>query len=153
RLVRKVSRDEAGEEMDSLRILQLYPKGDFFTGAAIQLFDLACGLRRRGHHVVLATRPSDIWTAKSNAAGIPHYAVPKAGAFHFPSVPALVGLIRQHAIQVVHAHKGKARTLAMMAGFFAPIPVLILNRGVSDPISRLGRFGYTTGRVTAIIAV
>src|SRR5207247_457032 len=34
-----------------LRILQLYPKGDFFTGAAIQLRDLAAGLAARGHPV------------------------------------------------------------------------------------------------------
>jgi len=31
----------------SLRILHLYPKGDFFTGAAIQLRDLAAGLAAR----------------------------------------------------------------------------------------------------------
>ena len=41
-----------------LRILQLYPKADFFTGAAIQLRDLAAGLVARGHHVTVATPPS-----------------------------------------------------------------------------------------------
>ena len=31
-----------------LRILQLYPKADYFTGAAIQLRELARGLAARG---------------------------------------------------------------------------------------------------------
>ncbi|MBI1892629.1 MAG: hypothetical protein HYS14_00720 [Candidatus Rokubacteria bacterium] len=47
--------------MGPLRILQTYPKGDVFTGAAIQLRELAQGLRDRGHHVVVATRPSSEW--------------------------------------------------------------------------------------------
>jgi hypothetical protein len=42
-----------------VNILQLYPKSDFFTGAAIQLRDLALGLAGRGHHVVVATRPNE----------------------------------------------------------------------------------------------
>ena len=37
-----------------LRILELYPKGDFFTGAAIQLRDLAGGLAVSGHGIVHA---------------------------------------------------------------------------------------------------
>ena len=46
---------------ESLRILQLYPKADYFTGAAIQLRDLAWGLHARGHEVVVGTRPSAVW--------------------------------------------------------------------------------------------
>jgi hypothetical protein len=44
-----------------VNILQIYPKGDYFTGAAIQLRDLAAGLAGRGHHVVVATRPNVNW--------------------------------------------------------------------------------------------
>ena len=40
-----------------------------------------------------------------------------------------------------------------MAGLFVEIPVLILNRGVSFPLGRLQRLGFTTRRVTGIIAV
>jgi glycosyltransferase involved in cell wall biosynthesis len=64
-----------------------------------------------------------------------------------------VRILRRHRIQVVHAQKGKARTLAIMAGLFTKIPVLILNRGVSFPIDAFSRLGYTTKRVTAIVAV
>src|SRR2546425_6239206 len=69
------------------------------------------------------------------------------------SVRELVRLLRRHRIQVVHAHKGRARTLILLAGLFTGMPVLVLNRGVSFPLDRFNRLGYITRRVTAIIAV
>jgi glycosyltransferase involved in cell wall biosynthesis len=65
----------------------------------------------------------------------------------------LARLIRQHQIEVVHCQKGRARSLALLAGLAAKIPVMILNRGVSFPVDRWTRLGYTTARVTAIVAV
>jgi len=138
---------------EPLRILQLYPKSDYFTGAAVQLLELARGLKDRGHHVVVATRPGEGWAEKCAEAGLAYQAVPMRSEADVKSVPPLVRLLRRHRIQVVHAQKGKARTLAMMAGLFTKIPVLILNRGVSFPIDAFSRLGYTTKRVTAIVAV
>src|SRR5438128_12112188 len=69
------------------------------------------------------------------------------------SVRKLVGILRRHRVQVVHAQKGRARTLALIAGLFVRIPVLVLNRGVSFPLDPFNRLGYTTRRVTAIVAV
>jgi glycosyltransferase involved in cell wall biosynthesis len=136
-----------------LRILQLYPKQDYFTGAAIQLRELAHGLLQRGHDVVVATRPSETWTEKARQIGLTHYAVPMASQVDLRSARQLARIVRGHGIQIVHAHKGRARTLALIAGLFANIPVLILNRGVSFPLDPLNRLGYTTRRVTAIVAV
>ena len=136
-----------------MRILQLYPKHDYFTGAAIQLRELAWGLKGRGHEVVVATRPSPEWAETTAAAGIPYYPLPMASEIDLRSVRQLVGILRRHRVQVVHAQKGKARTLAMMAGLFVRIPVLVLNRGVSFPLDPFNRLGYTTRRVTAIVAV
>jgi len=136
-----------------LRILQVYPKSDYFTGAAIQLRELALGLKERGHQVVVVTRPSEVWAEKTRQAGITHYALPMASEVDLRSVRGLARILRTHGIQVVHAQKGKARTLAIMAGFLAPFPVLVLNRGVSFPLDPLNRLGYTTRRVTAVVAV
>jgi glycosyltransferase involved in cell wall biosynthesis len=138
---------------EPLRILQLYPKSDYFTGAALQLLGLARGLKDRGHHVVVATRPGARWVQKCSEAGLTYQAVPMRSEVDVKSVPPLVRLLRKHRIQVVHAQKGKARTLAMMAGLFTKIPVLILNRGVSFPVDSFSRLGYTTTRATAIVAV
>jgi len=74
-------------------------------------------------------------------------------ALDLGSVWTLARLIRAHRIEVVHCQKGLARTLALMAGLFVTIPVLVLNRGVSFPLDRWNRLGYTTRRVTAIVAV
>jgi glycosyltransferase involved in cell wall biosynthesis len=136
-----------------LRILQLYPKSDYFTGAAIQLRELAWGLRDRGHEVVLATRPSAEWSARTRQAGLAHYEVPMASEVDLGSARALVRILRKHRIQVVHAHKGRARTLAMIAGLFVRIPVLVLHRGVSFRLDPFNRLGYVTRRVQAVIVV
>jgi glycosyltransferase involved in cell wall biosynthesis len=142
-----------GHFMSPLRILQLYPKADYFTGAAIQLRELAGGLQRRGHEVTVATRPSPVWAEKARELGFEHRQVAMASEVDVRSALRLAGLLRAHRIQVVHAHKGKARTLAMLAGLLTPLPVLVLNRGVSFPLGPLNRLGYTTRRVTAIVAV
>jgi len=136
-----------------LRVLQLYPKDDYYTGAAMQLRELACGLHGRGHQVVIATRPSPDWESRCREAGLPHHALPMTSEVDLRSVRLLARILRKHRIQVVHAQKGKARTLAMIAGLFVRIPVLVLNRGVSFPLDAFNRMGYTTRRVTAIVAV
>ncbi len=130
---------------ESLRILQLYPKSDYFTGAAVQLLELARGLQERGHHVVVTTRPGEGWVEKCAEARLPYHSLPMRSEVDVKSIPGLVRIIRKHRIQVVHAQKGKARTLALMAGLFTRIPVLILNRGVSFPLDPFNKLGYTTG--------
>src|SRR5213083_3544764 len=136
-----------------MRILHVYPKDDYFTGAAIQLRELAQQLARRGHEVVVATRPSEHWARCCRQEGLAHHDVPMTSEVDVASAWRLARILRAHRIDVVHAHKGKGRTLALMAGLFVRIPVLILNRGVSFPLTRFNRLGYTTRRVTAIVAV
>jgi len=136
-----------------LRILQLYPKADYFTGAGIQLRELAWGLHSRGHHVVVATRPSPEWARQCAAAGIPHSPLPMRHPLDLATAWQLARLVRREGIQVVHCHKGRARTLAIWAGLLSRIPALVLNRGVSFPVNRWNRIGYTSSRVTAVVAV
>jgi len=136
-----------------VRILQLYPKADYFTGAAIQLRELSWGLHGRGHHVVVASRPSARWASECAAAGIRYMPLAMRHPVDVATAWNLARLIRAERIGVVHCHKGRARTLAMLAGLLVKIPVLVLNRGVSFPLDRWNRLGYTTSRVTAIVAV
>ena len=136
-----------------MNILQIYPKSDYFTGAAIQLRDLAAGLAGRGHHVVVATRPNPNWERACAAGLMVHATVPMRSGIDLASAWRLARIIREHRIDVVHCQKGRARTLALLAGLAVKIPVLILNRGVSFLPDRWSRLGYTTSRVTAIVAV
>lgn len=137
-----------------LRVLEVYPKGDFFTGAAIQLRDLAAGLAARGHHVTVVTPPGAGWAARCREAGVQHAAIPMRRPWDPRAAWRLARLIRQQRIQVVHAHKGRARTLALLAGLMGARARLVLNRGVSFPVGGLRRrVGYASRRVHAIVAV
>ncbi|MFQ5897551.1 MAG: glycosyltransferase family 4 protein [Candidatus Methylomirabilia bacterium] len=136
-----------------LRILHIYPKADYFTGAAIQLHDLARALVARGHRVAVVTRPSDIWARRCREANIPYYSLPMRSELDARSVAGLFRILRSERAEVVHCHKGRARTLAILAGLFVKVPVLILNRGVSFPLGPFNRLGYTTRRLTTIVAV
>jgi glycosyltransferase involved in cell wall biosynthesis len=135
-----------------LNVLQLYPKADYFTGAAIQLRELARGLAARGHHVTIATPPGP-HGARLAAPGIEHVTLPLRRAWDPRAAWRLRRLVRERRIDVIHAHKGRARTLAILAGLIGPRPRLVLNRGVSFVPGRLNRLGYTTRRVDAIVAV
>lgn len=136
-----------------LSVLQLYPKADFFTGAAIQLRDLAAGLARRGIDVTVATSPSTIWAERLAAMGIAYEPIPMKRAWDPRAIMRVRHVVRTHRIQVIHAQKGRARTLAMLAGLLGSRPALVLNRGVSFPLTRWNRIGYTSRRVHAIVAV
>ena len=125
-----------------MNILQLYPKSDYFTGAAIQLLDLTKGLGERGHHVVVATRPGEGWAGRCAAAGLPYHAVPMRSEADVRSIPDLVRILRRHHVQVVHCHKGKARTLALMGKKSAAFPdsEFHVARRVSDRTSAADLF-------------
>ena len=136
-----------------LRVLQIYPKADFFTGAAVQLRDLARGLAARGHHVTVVTPPSEAWATRCQEAGLAHVAIAMRRPYDPRAAWRLARLIRQQRIEIAHAHKGRARTLTLLAGLMGARALLVLNRGVSFKIGRVRRVGYTSRRVHAIVAV
>ena len=139
--------------MKPLRLLQVYPKEDTFTGAAIQLREMAKGLAERGHQIVVATRPSHEWTEWAQEAGVPHYGLPMRHPLDLASVRGLIRVVRDHRIQVVHAHKGLARTLIFWAGLVIPSPPLVVNRGVSFRLGMGSVLAYRSRRVTKVVAV
>src|SRR3990170_3549337 len=147
------SRDLRRRLMRPLRILQIYPKGDVFTGAAIQLRELAQGLLERGHHVIVVTRPDPEWTEWGSRTGIRHYGLAMRHPLDLGSVCGLIRVVWKHTIEVAHAHKGLARTLMMWAGLVVPAPPLVMNRGVSFRLGRGSVLAYRSRRVTRVVAV
>ena len=122
-----------------LRILEIYPKGDFFTGAAVQLRDLARGLAARGHHVTVVTPPSETWATRCREAGLLHAAIPMRRAWDARAAWRLARLIRREGIQVAHAHKGRARTLTILAGLMGAILSLPLAAAARQTVAYLLR--------------
>jgi glycosyltransferase involved in cell wall biosynthesis len=102
---------------------------------------------------VVATGPSSLWAEQCAEAAIVYEPLAMERAFDPTSAWRLANLVRAHGVEVIHCHKGRARTLAVLAGLLVKIPVLVLNRGVSFPLDRWNRLGYTTRRVTAVVAV
>src|SRR5262249_60984482 len=100
-----------------------------------------------------ARRRAPIGPPSAAEAGVTHSGLPMPSEIDLRSVARLVRVLRQHRIQVVHAHKGRARTLALLAGLVPRLPVLILNRGVTFPLDTFNRLGYVTRRATAVVAV
>jgi len=102
--------------------------------------------------VLVLTRPSERWTAEARAAGFAHL-----GAFRAAVDPVgaarLAALLRAERIDVVHAHKGGGRTLALVAGLFGAGPPLVVNRGVSFPLSLAGRWLDGSRLVARVVAV
>jgi len=98
-----------------VNILQLYPKSDYFTGAAIQLRDLALGLAGHGHHVVVATRPNEHWGRACAAANVEHAAVPMRNGIDLRSAWELARLIGEHEIQIVPASRSGSRSSSSTA--------------------------------------
>jgi glycosyltransferase involved in cell wall biosynthesis len=103
--------------------------------------------------VTIATPPSAEWAERCRAAGLGHVAIPMRHPFDPRAALRLARVIRERRIQVAHAHKGRARTLAIVAGFLGARTRLVLNRGVSFPVAGLRRLGYTSPRVDAVVAV
>ncbi len=143
---------ERAEQGRRLRILQIYPKADFHTGAAIQLRDLARGLVTRGHRVVVVTRPSERWAAEGREAGFSHLGVFRSAGDPIGAA-RLAALIRAEQVQVVHAHKGGGRTLVLLSRLFGRRPPLVVNRGVSFPLSFGGRLLDGSRLVARVVAV
>jgi glycosyltransferase involved in cell wall biosynthesis len=65
----------------------------------------------------------------------------------------LAGLLRAERVQVVHAHKGGGRTLTILARAVGPRPPLVVNRGVSFPLSAAARLFERSRLVAAVVAV
>lgn len=139
--------------MPRLSILHLHQKTSLSTGSVQQMLQAAGGLRARGHHVaVIAPRSAEL-TEIGNGMNIDV----EVGAFrHLLDLPTLIRLrrvIRRHRPDVLHAHKGLAHAMALVALAGNPWPALIANRGVSFPLTRLNRGKYRSSRTDRVITV
>ena len=136
-----------------LSILQVLEKNRFGTGSVQQMFQAAEGLARRGHQVAVVSRPGEELAARCRAAGVSLLPLPLRHEGDVASAWRLARWIRQRRVEVVHAHKGVAHSVALLAAYLTPLPCLVVNRGVSFPLTWLGRGKYRSRRVHRVVAV
>jgi glycosyltransferase involved in cell wall biosynthesis len=130
-------------QVGPLSILQVLEKGSFNTGSVVQMFQLAEGLSRRGHRVAIVSRPEGDVRQRASERGLEFTPLPLKHEFDFGSARRLGRLYDERGVDVVHAHKGIAHSMALFATAFSKRkPVLVVNRGVSFPLDVFNRIKF-----------
>ena len=136
-----------------LSVLQVLEKGSFTTGSVVQMFELARGLARRGHEVGVVSRAEGEVAGRCRAEGIAFYPLPLKHEFDFASARRFARLVDERRVDVVHAHKGIAHSVALFATLFERRrPALVVNRGVSFPLDAASALKYRL-RLDAVVTV
>ena len=136
-----------------LSILQVLEKGSFTTGSVVQMFELARGLARRGHEVGVVSRPGGEVALGARTEGIAFFPLPLKHEFDLASARRFARIVDEHRVDVVHAHKGIAHSVALFATLFERRrPSLVVNRGVSFPLDAASALKFRF-RLDAVITV
>lgn len=137
-----------------LTILHALEKSHLTTGSVVQMVEAARGLAVRGHRVTIAAPPGGDIEAACAAAGIDHLAIPLGSSFDFGSAATLRRHLQQRPVDVIHTHKGRAHSVALLAAAGrGRRPVLVANRGVTFPLDHFNRWKYRHPRVGAVVCV
>ncbi len=124
-----------------------------FGGGERHLADLARALQARGHEVYAAIRPGS--PLREALASLPThnlYTLPLRNALDLASASKLARFMREHKIEILHAHVARDYPLAAFAVELAGATAqLILTRHLLFPLNRL--HALTLRRVKRVIAV
>ena len=134
-----------------MKIFQL-SSAQAFGGGERHLVDLANALAARGHEVHATLRPNS--PLIKELAGLPTgniTTLPLRNALDAVSARKLAHYVREHKLQIVHAHMARDYPLASYAARRNPSSRLIITRHVLFPLNRL--HSITLSQVARIIAV
>ena len=119
----------------------------------MQMFQLARGLAARGHRVAIVSRPVGDVRARAREEGLDFIPLALKHEFDLSSALRLARVFDDRAVDVVHAHKGIAHSVALFATYFARRrPVIVVNRGVSFPLDMFNRIKFHV-RMDAVVTV
>ncbi len=134
-----------------LKILQI-SSAQSLGGGERHLIDLSKGLAQRHHDIYLATRPdSPLIGELKEISGERVTTLPLRNSLDAPSARSLAKLVRQHEIQMVHAHMARDYPLAAYAVRKNDHARLIITRHVLFPLNKLHR--ATLSHASTVIAV
>lgn len=137
----------------SLRIAHVLEKTSLATGSVRQMLEAARELSRRGHQVVVVTRPDPRIASELINTPVHYHPLPLRHELDLVSARQFARLAQEFHLQVVHVHKGIAHAVALAATFMGARYALFVNRGVSFPVGFFSRWKYRSSRVTGVVAV
>ncbi len=88
--------------------------------------------------MAIVSRPDGDVPERAREEGLAFIALPLKYELDLSSARRLAKIFDDRAVDVVHAHKGIAHSVALFATYFARRrPVIVVNRGVSFPLDWL----------------
>src|SRR5262249_12881394 len=134
-----------------MRILQI-SSARHFGGGERHFVDLINHLASRSHEVFVATLArSPILPELSPKAAQDFFELSSSNALNYTKAFAVRRFVREHDIEIVHAHMGRDYPLAALAVGGKSNARLIITRHVLFPMNKLHRI--TRGRVAQVVAV
>ncbi|HWC76303.1 MAG TPA: glycosyltransferase family 4 protein [Blastocatellia bacterium] len=135
-----------------MKILQVCSASEM-GGGEVHVADLVRALAERGHAVYLAVRPNS--PLREPLAGViaSWHEMPLRNSLDVQSARAIAELIKQHGIEIVHAHVGRDYLVAALAVRHVPWVKLVLTRHHYLPLKRNAVHRWMLGGVSAVIAV
>jgi glycosyltransferase involved in cell wall biosynthesis len=109
---------------------------DGWGGQEIRVVNEMEGMARRGHNVVLATRPHCRISNGAQTRGIGVFHLPMRGSYDLRSIFQLRQVLRQKRIEVVNTHSGIDSWIGGIAARLAATPVLLRTRHLNIPLKR-----------------
>ena len=140
--------------MEPLRIVHALEKNRLTTGSVVQMLEAARGLAERGHRVTVVSRSGGDLERACADAGAEFLPLPLAHEVDLGSARALRRLFRREGVDIIHVHKGRPHSIALLAAAgLGPRPRLVVNRGVSFPLDVFNKWKYRHPRVGAVVCV
>jgi glycosyltransferase involved in cell wall biosynthesis len=109
---------------------------DGWGGQERRIISEMAGMARRGHHVVLATRPQCRIAAEAAKIGIPVLLLPMRNKADLASIIPLARYLSREGIQVVNTHSGVDSWIGAFAAKLARTPALVRTRHLNIPLKR-----------------
>ena len=134
-----------------MRVLQISSARNF-GGGEKHLVDLCRGLKRRGHEVLVALRPTNKWQERFDFLAPENFLhVSIRNSFGVFSAQRIAEFVRENDIQIIHAHVARDYIPASLACRIAKTPRLVLTRHVLFPMKPFHKFALKN--VSKVIAV
>jgi len=135
-----------------LNILQIH-HNDCTGGSAIQAYLISKGLAEKGHQVTFLTRRSDRWEEIKREGDFDVEFAEIKGSLDLKTVSVIRRIVREKGIDIIHVHKGRGLSLALIASLFLKVGGVVVHRTVNFPLDPLNSIKYRLKRLDRVIAV